>query len=160
MLKHADALVRALLVALAGLPAIATAQRDDVPLPPRIDSSGTAPVLAEPRKPGAPEPPTPIIGNSRPPNAARLAPLPEERDSTPEEIIVIGKGLRLPDLGSAWRARQQAAESEGRFHATLLPLYDPSQPPLQDNEFLLGEESRRQGYIELFRLRFGRRSNR
>ena len=95
----------------------------------------------------------------RPPNAARLAPLPEDRpDDGTEEIIVIGQGWRLPDLGSEWRARQKETANEGRFSATALPLYDPAEPPLHSDAFTTSEEQRRHGYIELFRLRFGRRS--
>ena len=95
----------------------------------------------------------------RPPNAARLAPLPEDRrDDGTEEIIVIGQGWRLPDLGSEWRARQQETANEGRFSATVLPLYDPAEPPLHSEAFTTSAEERRHGYIELFRLRFGRRS--
>ena len=101
----------------------------------------------------------PIDGAQRPPNAARLAPLPEDRKDGTEEIIVIGQGWRLPDLGSEWRARQKEAESTGRFTATALPLYDPSEPPLHDNALAMSAEGRRHGYIELFRLRFGRRSS-
>ncbi len=93
----------------------------------------------------------------RPPNAARLAPLPEERNDEPEEIIVIGQGWRLPDLGSEWRARQKEAERGARFSATALPLYDPAEPPLHSDAFS-SREQRRHGTIELFRLRFGRRS--
>ena len=76
----------------------------------------------------------PPTGARRPPNAARLAPLPEDRNE-PEEIIVIGQGWRLPDLGSEWRARQKEAESSGRFTATVLPLYDPIEPPLHSDAF-------------------------
>jgi hypothetical protein len=97
----------------------------------------------------------------RPPNAARLAPLPEDRarpDDGTEEIIVIGQGWRLPDLGSEWRARQKETANEGRFSATVLPLYDPAEPPLHSQAFTTSAEERRHGYIELFRLRFGRRS--
>ena len=89
---------------------------------------------------------------------ARLAPLPEDRDDGTEEIIVIGQGWRLPDLGSEWRARQKEAENVGRFSATALPLYDPNEPPLHSDAFTAGGEERRHGYIELFRLRFGRRT--
>ena len=70
---------------------------------------------------------------------------------------MIGQGWRLPDLGSEWRARQKEAESSGRFTATVLPLYDPIEPPLHSDAFT-SEEQRRHGNIELFRLRFGRRS--
>ena len=99
----------------------------------------------------------PIGAGQRPPNAARLAPLPSERNDGTEEIVVIGQGWRLPDLGSEWRARQQEAERSGRFTTTLLPLYDPAKPPLRSDFFTTGEQ-RRHGTIELFRLRFGRRS--
>lgn len=136
------------------------AQSVDPPLPPRI---------LDPPAPRAPAPTPaverdelrvalPSIGVRRPPNAARLAPLPEERNDEPEEIIVIGQGWRLPDLGSEWRARQKEAENAGRFTATVLPLYDPAEPPLHSDFFTSGEQ-RRHGYIELFRLRFGRRSS-
>jgi len=100
----------------------------------------------------------PSIGAAqRPPNAARLAPLPSQRNDGTEEIVVIGQGWRLPDLGSEWRARQQAAESSGRFTATLLPLFDPAKPTPPTDFFTTGDQ-RRHGTIELFRLRFGRRS--
>jgi hypothetical protein len=100
----------------------------------------------------------PSVGAAqRPPNAARLAPLPSERNDGTEEIVVIGQGWRLPDLGSEWRARQQEAERSGRFTTTLLPLFDPAKPPLRSDFFTTGDQ-RRHGTIELFRLRFGRRS--
>ena len=68
----------------------------------------------------------PSVGRRRPPNAARLAPLPEQRNDEPEEIVVIGQGWRLPDLGSEWRARQKEAARGDRFVVTALPLYDPA----------------------------------
>ena len=41
-----------------------------------------------------------VDAGRRPPNAARLAPLPEDRrDDGTEEIIVIGQGRLLPDFG-------------------------------------------------------------
>ncbi len=142
----------------AALPAIAAAQDDFVPPPPRLDRQ-PEPVLPTPGVPPA-EPaaiPDPRIA-LRPPNAATLAPLPEERSTEPDEIIVVGQGWRLPDLGSEWRKRQEEAEDTGRFHMTLLPLYDPSRPPQHDTPLLANPEVKRQGYIELFRLRFGRRT--
>jgi hypothetical protein len=118
----------------------------------------------------APEAPAPVVeardlrvtlpsagATQRPPNAARLAPLPSERNDGTEEIVVIGQGWRLPDLGSEWRARQLEAERSGRFTTTMLPLFDPAKPPLRSDFFATGEQ-RRHGTIELFRLRFGRRS--
>jgi hypothetical protein len=126
-----------------------------------------APRILDPPAPRAPAPDLepnlrvslPAIGTAgRPPNTARLAPLPEDRNGAPDEIIVIGQGWRLPDLGSEWRARQKEADNTGRFTATALPLYDPIEPPLHSDAFT-STEQRRHGYIELFRLRFGRRSS-
>jgi hypothetical protein len=137
-------------------------QSAEAPRAPRIIGT-PAPAASAPSTPAAALPTSlraPALGvglAQRPPNAARLAPLPDERDDEPEEIIVIGQGWRLPDLGSEWRARQKEAERGARFSATALPLYDPAEPPLHSDEFL-SREQRRHGYIELFRLRFGRRS--
>ena len=106
-------------------------------------------------------PPSTLDTFVRPPNAARLAPLPEERrpPSGVEEIVVLGGDWRLPDLGSRWRARQEAAEEDaGLPHVTLLPLYDPERPTTFNNTFLLNREVERIGYIDLFRLRFGKRA--
>jgi hypothetical protein len=140
------------------------AQNSEPPRAPRI-------LEPQPQPPPAPAPAVeprdlrvslpPIGGGARPPNAARLAPLPSERSDGPEEIIVIGQGWRLPDLGSEWRARQKEAANAGRFTATALPLYDPSEPPLHSEAFTAttSSEERRHGYIELFKLRFGRRSS-
>ena len=139
------------------------AQSNDAPRAPRIIGTPAQPLpvpAAESPLPVTAPPvmPTPTLGlGVRPPNAARLAPLPEERRDAPDEIIVIGQGWRLPDLGSEWRQRQKEAEKEvGRFSATALPLYDPAEPPVH-GEVFSSPEQRRHGYIELFRLRFGRR---
>jgi hypothetical protein len=147
--------VAATLSLLAGL---SPAQDDDVPLPPRIDARGT--VL---RPLAAPTPPLELpTARGRPPNAARLAPLPDERGDAPgdgpEEIIVIG-GWRLPDLGSGWREKQEEQMRSGRARATLLPLYDPTKPPARSDGLWLSREAQRVGYIEVFRFRFGRRSD-
>lgn len=137
------------------------AQNTDAPRAPRIIDTPSSAAPAQPATPGASVPPRTVpiagLGSQRPPNAARLAPLPVQRDDRPEEIIVIGQGWRLPDLGSEWRARQLEDASSGRFSATALPLYDPGEPP-QHTEAFSSHEQRRHGYIELFRLRFGRRS--
>jgi len=157
----------------------ARAQGDDVPQPPRLERGASAPrklpatAPAEPRgeilfelrpqdlaEAAAHAPPSALDTSARPPNAARLAPLPEERraPSGVEEIIVLGGNWRLPDLGSRWRARQQAADDAGVPHLTLLPLYDPEHPTTFNNTFLLNREMERIGYIDLFRLRFGKRT--
>jgi hypothetical protein len=174
----------AVLGASAALLAIgdARAQGDDVPPPPRIDrgtdaapapSAGRRPANATPQPRGdllfelkpqdlaaAAPPPSTLDPFLRPPNAARLAPLPEDRKAPNgvEEIIVLGGNWRLPDLGSRWRARQEAAEDAGVPHLTLLPLYDPEHPTTFNNTFLLNREFERIGYIDLFRVRFGKRA--
>jgi hypothetical protein len=151
--------VAAAALAATGAVCPVAAQNAEPPRPPRIlDTPAPVPApraASEPR--GEPPAALPPLGVHRPPNAARLAPLPLERRDEPEEIVVIGQGWRLPDLGSEWRARQKEAEGSGRFSATVLPLYDPNEPPLHSDAFT-SREQRRHGYIELFRLRFGRRS--
>jgi len=154
-----EGLSRTLMALFAALAvASASAQDDGVPRAPRL----------QPR-PGAPDAPLPVAppaasgaatglgGPLSPPSATRLAPLPEDRNTAPDEIIVIGQGWRLPDLGSRWRAKQLEAAGSGRFHATALPLYDPAEPPLRNEGFSQNPEAKRHGYIELFRLRFGGR---
>jgi hypothetical protein len=134
------------------------AQNADAPRAPRI-IGGPAPAAA-PTPEAQPSEAPPGVSLEivrRPPNTARLAAPPANRDDAPEEIIVIGQGWRLPDLGSEWRQRQKEAASSGTFSATALPLYDPGEPP-QHTEAFTSREQRRHGYIELFRLRFGRRS--
>jgi hypothetical protein len=164
MVRGPDVRRYAALVALgAALAWPLEAQNTDPLRPPRI----LDPTAAREPTPAPAIPPEqlrvtlPSIGAARrPPNAARLAPLPEDRksDDGPEEIIVIGQGWRLPDLGSTWRLKQKETANEGRFSATVLPLYDPDKPPLHSDAFTTSPEQRRHGYIELFRLRFGRRT--
>jgi len=160
-MRRADTplLASAALVATA-LTGPVVAQSNAVPLPPRIERRAeAAPVTT-----GAPAPaaatsgrtPPPILGSLRPPNAATLAPLPEDRADKPDEIIVIGQGWRLPDLGSDWRKKQEEAEDSGRFHVTFMPLYDPNRPPQRSEPLLAPAEWQRHGYIELFRMRFGK----
>jgi hypothetical protein len=154
----AERALAVVLVAAAAWPV--TAQNTDPLRAPRIlnPPAGTAPAPQRPLEQSELRVSLPSVGSGqRPPNAARLAPLPGERGDQPEEIVVIGQGWRLPDLGSEWRARQKEADREARISATFLPLYDPAKPPLHSDVFSAPEQ-RRHGYIELFRLRFGRRS--
>ena len=157
-MRGAEQRALAVLAAAAVFPL--AAQNADPLRAPRIltPPAATAPQAAQPAEPRELRVSLPALGaGPRPPNAARLAPLPGERGDAPEEIVVIGQGWRLPDLGSDWRARQKEAERKARISATLLPLYDPSKPPLHSDVFAAPEQ-RRHGYIELFRLRFGRRA--
>lgn len=155
---HAE---RPTLVVYAWLAAVlsgsAAAQNAEVPRAPRIIG---APQVTLPPSEAVPatNAQLPATGiRVRPPNAARLAPLPEERGDI-EEIVIIGQGWRLPDLGSEWRARQKESARSGRFSATALPLYDPAHPPARIESFAVSPEQRRHGYIDLFRLRFGKRT--
>jgi hypothetical protein len=150
----------AALLAVA-LAAPAAAQQTDAPRAPRIIGTPASPPAHEtrPAPEAAPAPPVTLplrVTAARSPSAARLAPLPEERGI--EEIVILGEGWRLPDLGSEWRARQAEAARGDRFTATALPLYDPTRPPQRADAFFASREQRRHGYIEIFRLRFGRRS--
>ncbi len=154
MRRLADRCFFACTFALLG--AVAHAQLRDVPPPPRLDRAEERAAPAA----QAQSPPEAAFGerlrNARPPNAARLAPLPEERVETIDEVVVIGSGWRLPDLGSDWRA-QQEAETRRALGTTILPLYDPEKAPTFNNTYLLNREMQRVGYIELFRFRFGDR---
>jgi hypothetical protein len=150
MRRAAESARTTLALLLAALAAPLAAQDAEVPRAPRIIG---APAPVAPSPTSGPPPGISIV--MRPPTAARLAPLPEDRDNGPEEIIVIGRGWRLPDLGSEWRARQDERARSDRLNATILPLYNPDKPTLHDTTFL-SPEQRRHGNIELFRLRFGR----
>jgi hypothetical protein len=144
------AVERSLALAIVAMLAstIAVAQDDDVPLPPRIDAPAPAAAAASTTR------------ALKPAESARLAPLPEERPQVDDEILVIGEtGWRLPDLGSDWRAERDAEEREQRFRRTFLPLYDPENPPMRADSLMLNREAQRVGFIQIFRLRFGRRSN-
>ena len=149
---------------VAALPATLFAQNDAVPLPPRIERRAEAAPATPTASPLIPAPtssgrtPPPISGSLRPPNAATLAPLPEDRADKPDEIIVIGQGWRLPDLGSDWRKKQDEAEDSSSSHVTFIPLYDPDHPPQRSEPLLAPAEWQRHGYIELFRMRFGKRA--
>ncbi|WP_428101458.1 hypothetical protein [Candidatus Rariloculus sp.] len=121
------------LACLAAPAALAQEEEDELTLPPRLDNV---------------------------PYEARLAAQPAERDNTLEEVIVTRDNeWRLPDLGSAWRARQADEEEQGRIRANFLPLYDPENPTsFVETLFPVNREMQRVGFIEVFRVRFGGRS--
>ena len=160
-MRGTDRRIALLLAAIGAAPAWRlAAQNAEPPRAPRILDAPAPPAPRAAVEPADLRVSLPTIGAAqRPPNAARLAPLPEDRNDGTEEIVVIGQGWRLPDLGSEWRARQKEAAISGRFAATALPLYDPAKPPLHSDAFTASPEERRHGYIEIFRLRFGRRSS-
>jgi hypothetical protein len=107
------------------------AQREDLTLPPRLEEPGHA-RLAEGRD-GA-------------------------RDGLEEIIVVRESEWRLPDLGSSWRANQEAERPPQRIQVAILPLYDPEREAVNFDPLRINLEAQRVGFIELFRIRFGRRS--
>jgi hypothetical protein len=152
--------------------ATAHAQRvGDVPLPPRLDQPPKAPppsaardtptpiIITEPIAPRSARAREPLTAFSfgRPPNAAQRAPLPaaleETKGDKPDEIVVIGAGWRLPDLGSDFVDQEQESRRLGK---SILPLYDPEHPVTFPNTFVLNAEQNRVGYIELFKFKFGK----
>ena len=147
----------------------ALAQSKDVPPPPRLDPAPTVFTISPKDIASKPQDPAKLTAAQlastaapvRPPNAAMLAPPTQGRGNTTtiDEIVVIGTSSHLPDLGSRWRARQQAAEEDakGNAHLTVLPLYDPERPTEFDS-LLAPPEMQRMGYIDLFHVRFGHRT--
>lgn len=116
---------------LAGL-GLAAAQEPDLTRPPRL--------LEEP-------------------GTARLADQPPDRAPVLEEVIVVNESeWRLPDLGSTWRANREAERPVQRIETSFLPLFDPENQDPYANLFPPSDELRRVGFIELFRVRFGRRA--
>jgi len=121
---------------------------DDVPPPPRIDIEVDL---------GREPPPVPR-GSAERPNAARLAPLPEGAEDLEEIVVVADPALRLPDLGTTTRLEREAREArEARIQVTYLPPPEPIDPRYDPLLLRVDPEARRVGYLELFRLRFGRR---
>jgi hypothetical protein len=76
-----------------------------------------------------------------------------------DEVLVVGTALRLPDLGSSLRAQREAERDEGRIAVSFLPLYDPEAARAGlDDPLFRNRELERVGFIDLFRIRFGKRS--
>jgi hypothetical protein len=102
----------------------------------------------------------PRLENSTPATRSRISAAPTAPSpSDMEEVLVLGEQQwRLPDLGSEWRAEQaEAASNNDRIKVELLPLFDPASLRPERDLFLVNTEMRRVGYIEIFRLHFGRR---
>ncbi len=97
------------------------------------------------------------------PGAASLAELPEDRVTVLEEIVVIAEinkdVWRLPDLGATWRLENETPR-KSRLAVRYLPLYDPALADRLPDLFLLNKQEERAGYLELFRIRFGREPRR
>lgn len=144
----------AALAAAAFMPLSALAQRGDVPrfedapMPPRIDEVTPNERALENDPPAAQNP-----------NRARLAPLPEDRAQAVEEIVVTGEEpwRRLPDLGSAWRAQEEAEIARRRYVFALFPRDGTPTEPLISDPFLVNRDGLPSGEINIVRFRFGRR---
>jgi hypothetical protein len=121
-------------------PTLAGAQ-EDLTLPPRILDS--------------PRPPQARLAD--PPAAATDSDEPEP--DALQEIVVKGdeNPWRLPDLGSEWRAREAERRPTGRINAEAFPLWDPEADRIERELLPLNSELRRVGFIQVFRIRFGRR---
>ena len=127
--------IAALLLVHGGLPAAA---QEDLTLPPRIDADTDTEGV-------------PVV--AAPPVAVRT-------DESIEEIVVVSEQnpWRLPDLGSSWRDPNADQPDTGRISAELLPLWDPEAQEMPTRDpYALGDAFRRVGFIEVFRVRFGRR---
>ena len=73
-----------------------------------------------------------------------------------EEIVIVGrKKSRHPNLGNS-SVTDPLVQMPGRIDWQFLPRYDPEQADRYFDLIQLDEEIRRAGFIELFRLSFGR----
>ncbi len=73
-----------------------------------------------------------------------------------EEIVVIGrKKSQQPNLGNS-SGTDPVGQMPGRIDWQFLPRYDPEQADRYYDLIQLDEEIRRAGFIELFRVSFGR----
>lgn len=115
-----------------------------------IDSNAQEDLTAPPR----------IVDETTPPSRAPSPPPPSRSTEELEEIIVISdqNPWRLPDLGSTWRDPLADQADNGRIDADLLPIWNPAAEEIPTRDlYEPGENFRRSGFIEIFRVRFGRR---
>lgn len=147
------------LALLAGLACTYALAQDDLALPPDVEAPAEA-AGPEPGRAGALTQPPDVEAaerSSERPGAARLAD-PPERELTREEVVVVGEQRwRLPDLGSEFRREQEArADAEARIRTEFLTPYNPDDPTNRFEPYPLDGDFTRVGFIELFRLKFGR----
>ena len=138
-------------VILASIPALfaghpqALLAQDDLTAPPRLIPGPTANATA------------PVNGDDA--SSQLTADTLESEHGPDEEIVVIARTnpWRLPDLGSEWRARELDQASDSRIEAEILPLWDPeAEQPVRDL-FAVNTQMQRVGFIQIFKIRFGRR---
>ena len=155
--KFRVAAAAAALLAAACFASAALAQRgndvprfEEAPMPPRFED------LTPAEQARANEPPA--AGN---PNRARLAALPEDRAEAVDEIVVTGEDpwRQLPDLGSAWRAKEEAEIARRRYVFAIFPRDGDGTPPepMLADPFLVNRDGLPSGEINIVRFRFGRR---
>jgi len=73
-----------------------------------------------------------------------------------EEIVVIGrKKSQHRNLGNS-SGTDPVVQKPGRIDWQFLPMYDPEQAYPYSDLFQFDQEIRRRGFIELFRVSFGR----
>jgi len=73
-----------------------------------------------------------------------------------EEIVVIGRQeWQLPNPGSSM-GTDPVLQKPSRIDWQFLPTYDPEQAYPYFDQFQLGDEIRRAGFVRLFHVRFGR----
>lgn len=132
---HAARLSTAMAVCLIFCCNVYTNAQEDLTAPPRIVDEST-------------------------PQSQTPSPPPSQSSDELEEVIVISdqNPWRLPDLGSAWRDPLADQADNGRIDADLLPIWNPAAEEIPTRDaYELGENFRRAGFIEIFRVRFGRR---
>ncbi len=94
--------------------------------------------------------------NTRRTESRATADVGADQEDVIEEIVVIGKDKRpLPNLGSSLGA-DPVVQKPARIDWQFLPMYDPEQAYPYFDQLHLDEELRRTGFIDLFRVRFGR----
>ena len=148
----------AALAAAACVPLSAFAQRGDAP-PPRFEEAPIPPRIDEVTPDERARANDPQAADN--PNRARLAPLPEDRAEAVDEIVVTGEDpwRQLPDLGSEWRAKEEAELARRRYIFAIFPREadgTPAEPMLAD-PFLVNRDGLPSGEINIVRFRFGRR---
>ena len=80
----------------------------------------------------------------------------DDRADVIEEIVVFGKKKRkLPNLGRRV-GTDPVVQKPSRVDWQFLPRYDPEQAYPYSDQVQLNQEIQRSGFIQLFRVRFGR----
>jgi hypothetical protein len=93
------------------------------------------------------------------PGEVSFEPPPADRENLVEAVVTSGQtDWRLPDLGSAMREEQDARDPNERIDVSFLYLYDPENEDPTEELFPDDSNPRTVGFIRVFELRFGTRS--